>query len=109
MKSSLRTFADALVISTVAALGLAFASTTDWPRWSHLLTLLPAGYLVSRLSGDITFPWWKTIGVVCVFALLGFLGSGPAETRILPLGAIPPVVLIVCLGRSTLKRHFAHG
>jgi hypothetical protein len=107
MKSSLRTVADALVITAVAALGLAFADSTDWPRWFHIITLLPAAYLVSRLSADAALPWWKPVGFVCLFILLGFLSSGPEATRLLPRGATLPIVFLVSLLCSRLERRFA--
>lgn len=107
MKSPLRTVADALVITAVAALGFAFAASTDWPRWLHFITLLPAAYLVSRLSADPALPWWKPVGFVCLLILLHFLSSGPQDSRLLPRGATLPIVLIVVLLCRRSERHFA--
>ena len=108
MKSQLRTLADALAITSVAALGLAFASTTDWPRWAHVLTLLPASYLVSRLSDDTPVPVWKAIGSVCLLALPGFLQSGPAETRLISPRSTLPLIFIFYYGWPTLERFVAN-
>jgi hypothetical protein len=107
MKSPLRTVADALVITAVAALGFAFAASTEWPRWLHIITLLPAAYLVSRLSTDPVLAWWKPVGFVCLFILLHFLSSGPEATRLLPRGATLPIGIIVVLLCSRLERYFA--
>ena len=107
MKSPLRTVADALVITAVAALGFAFAASTDWPRWLHIITLLPAAYLVAWLSADPALPWWKPVGFVCLLILLYFLSSGPEATRLLPRGATLPIVLVFVLLSSRSERHFA--
>lgn len=106
MKSSPRTVADALVITAVAALGLAFANSTDWPRWLHIITLLPAAYLVSRLSADPALPWWKPVGFVSLFVLLGFLISGTEATRLLPRGAFLPIAFLVVSICYRLERRF---
>jgi hypothetical protein len=107
MRTPLRTIADALVITAVVALGLAFADSTDWPRWSHIITLLPAAYLVSRLSADPTFPWWKPVGFVCLIFLLKFLTSGSEATRMLPRGAYIPILFFVVFISSRVEHYFA--
>ncbi len=103
MDKPLRIIVDALVITAVAALGLGFAVSTDWPRWFSIITFLPAAYLVSRFSGDTTLPWWKTMGFVCVLIFIGFLEDG---VEVLPRGFSLPIFIIVGLNYHRLKRNF---
>lgn len=103
MRLPIRTIADALVITAVAALSMAFAASTDWPRWAHIITLIPAAYLVSRLSGDRDLPWWKPVGFLGYMILMGFLSSGTPEERIIPTGYTLPIFFLTYLAYTILK------
>jgi len=63
-----------------------------------LFTLIPAAYLVSRLSGDKGLPWWKAVGFLGFLIFLSCLDFVPPEDQIIPPNYILPVFPLLYLG-----------
>ena len=106
MTSSLRTLADGLVITAVAAMTLMYAETTGGPRWMWVLSQVPTAYLISRLSGDRSVQWWKMVGFVFLMCALMYNATREPGKQLFPHGWDLGIVMGVCYLVVKIERRF---